>query len=91
MCSLSVINATNGNGTYDPERADVISQDDWVVQQEQERELHQPGRFIPIPGFEWSGRTPQGGHHNVYFRRHDQPVRRNPPAEAPRSVETETE
>ncbi len=71
--------------------ADVISKDDWHVQQREERELHEPGRFIPIPGFEWSGRTPEGGHHNVYFRRHDQPVRRNPPAEAPQSVETETE
>ena len=71
--------------------ADVISQDDWIVQQREERELHEPGRFIPIPGFEWSGRTPQGGHHNVYFRRHNQPVRRNPPAEAPQSVDTDTE
>jgi Protein of unknown function (DUF3604) len=71
--------------------ADVISKDDWTVQQRAERELHEPGRFIPIPGFEWSGRTPEGGHHNVYFRRHDQPVRRNPPTEAPQSIEPETE
>ncbi len=71
--------------------ADVISKDDWTVQQREEREFHEPGHFIPIPGFEWSGQTPTGGHHNVYFRRHDQPVRRNPPAEAPRSVETATE
>lgn len=71
--------------------ADVISKDDWAIQQHQEREYYDPGHFIPIPGFEWSGRTPQGGHHNVYFRRHDQPVRRNPPAEAPRAVDTETE
>ena len=71
--------------------ADVISKDDWVVQQRQEREFHEPGRFIPIPGFEWSGRTPEGGHHNVYFRRHDQPVRRNPPSEVAQSVDVETE
>ena len=71
--------------------ADVISEEDWQVQQREERDLHEPGRFIPIPGLEWSGRTPEGGHHNVYFRRHDQPVRRNPPAEAPESVDTATE
>lgn len=71
--------------------ADVILPEDWRVQQRAERALHEPGRFIPIPGFEWSGRTPEGGHHNVYFRRHDQPVRRNPPAEAPQSIDPETE
>ena len=71
--------------------ADVISHDDWRVQQEAEKAYHEPGRFIPLPGFEWSGRTPNGGHHNVYFRRHDLPVRRNPPSEAPASVDTATE
>lgn len=71
--------------------ADVISKDDWVVQQREENSYHEPGRFVPLPGFEWSGRTPVGGHHNVYFRRHDLPVRRNPPSEAPASVDTDTE
>ena len=71
--------------------ADVISAEDWAVQQAAEKELHELNRFIPIPGYEWSGRTPEGGHHNVYLRRHDQPVRRNPPAEAPQSIDTETE
>ncbi|MDA1013502.1 MAG: DUF3604 domain-containing protein [Planctomycetota bacterium] len=71
--------------------ADVISQSDWELQQQAERELHEPGRFIPLPGLEWSGRTPEGGHHNVYFRRHDQPVRRNPPAEAPARIDPESE
>ena len=70
--------------------ADVVSPHDWEIQQAAERELFEPGRFIPLPGFEWSGRTPEGGHHNVYFRRHDQPIRRNPPAEAPTWFEPET-
>ena len=61
--------------------ADVISEEDWEIQQEQERAFFEPGRFIPIPGFEWSGKTPEGGHHNVYFRRHGQQARRNPPIE----------
>ncbi len=71
--------------------ADVISEADWDIQQEAERELFEPGRFIPIPGFEWSGCTPEGGHHNVYFRRHNQPVQRNPPAEAVTRVDPENE
>ncbi|MBM81201.1 MAG: hypothetical protein CMJ78_11490 [Planctomycetaceae bacterium] len=70
--------------------ADVISAEDWDIQQAAEKELFEPGNFIPIPGFEWSGRTPEGGHHNMYLRRHDQPVRRNPPAEAPAAIEPET-
>jgi hypothetical protein len=71
--------------------ADVISPEDWRVQQQLEKDLYQQGLFVPVPGFEWSGRTSQGGHHNVYFRNHDQPVRRNRPAETPESVDEETE
>src|SRR5262249_31755770 len=33
--------------------------------------------FVPLPGFEWSGDLEYGGHHNVYFRRFDQPIRRS--------------
>jgi len=61
--------------------ADVISARDWEVQQEQEVAFHEPGVFVPIPGFEWSGRTWEGGHHNIYFRRHGQAARRNEAAE----------
>ncbi|MCH8830348.1 MAG: DUF3604 domain-containing protein, partial [Planctomycetes bacterium] len=71
--------------------ADVISAADWEEQQRQEREFYEAGRFVPIPGFEWSGKTWHGGHHNVYFRRHNQPVRRNEPIERPDSVQRETE
>jgi hypothetical protein len=55
----------------------VHSDADYAVQQTAEREFHAPGRFVPLPGFEWSGEPPMGGHHNVYFRRHIQPIRRN--------------
>ncbi len=55
----------------------AVSKSDWDLQQQAEREFHQPGRFIAIPGFEWSPRTEKGGHHNVYFRRHNQPIRRS--------------
>lgn len=54
-----------------------LSKEDWVLQQEAEKEFYQPGRFVPLPGFEWSGTTDKGGHHNIYFRRHGQPIRRS--------------
>ncbi len=55
----------------------ILSNDDWVVQQQAERDFDDPGRFVPLPGFEWSAVPSEGGHHNVYFRRHNQPIRRN--------------
>ncbi len=55
----------------------AVSKSDWELQQRAECEFHQPGRFIAIPGFEWSPPTRAGGHHNVYFRRHNQPIRRS--------------
>ncbi|HEU5314965.1 MAG TPA: hypothetical protein VFX49_02570 [Chloroflexota bacterium] len=65
----------------------VHSNQDYAAQQAAEREFHAPEvrrggvgsarSFIPLPGFEWSGEPDHGGHHNVYFRRFDQPMRRN--------------
>ena len=71
--------------------ADVLDEADLVTQQDVELQFHQPGRFIAIPGYEWSGKTWDGGHHNVYFRRHHQPIHRNAPAETPESVDESTE
>ena len=47
------------------------------VQQQAERDRYAPGRFVPLPGWEWSATYDRGGHHNVYFRRFDQPLRRS--------------
>ena len=55
----------------------LVSKDDWAWQQEAEAEFSEPGRFIPLPGFEWSATTGMGGHHNVYSRRYGLPIRRN--------------
>ncbi|MHB1134422.1 MAG: DUF3604 domain-containing protein [Chloroflexota bacterium] len=54
-----------------------MSDADWAAQQRYEREFYAPGRFVPLPGFEWSGPTAKGGDHNVFFRRHGQPLRRS--------------
>ena len=47
------------------------------VQQRAERAHYEPGRFVPLPGYEWSATYDRGGHHNVYFRRFDQELRRS--------------
>jgi hypothetical protein len=55
----------------------VMSGEAYALQQRYEREYYQPGRFVPLPGYEWSGDLEAGGHHNVYFRRFGQPIRRS--------------
>ena len=52
------------------------STDAYEIQQAEEKRYHQPGRFVPLPGFEWSGNLAAGGHHNVYFGRYDLPMKR---------------
>ena len=41
------------------------STDAYEIQQVEEKAFHQPGQFVPIPGYEWSGHLENGGHHNV--------------------------
>lgn len=55
----------------------VMSNEAYALQQRYEREYYEPGRLVPLPGYEWSGEREVGGHHNVYFRRFDQPIRRS--------------
>lgn len=55
----------------------AMSSPAYRMQQSVEKERYAPGRFVPLPGFEWSGDHEAGGHHNVYFRRFDQPIRRS--------------
>lgn len=39
--------------------------------------MNQPGRFVTLPGYEWSGNTAVGGDRNVYFRDEGGPLRRS--------------
>lgn len=43
----------------------------------QVRRHHQPGRFVTFLAYEWSGNTPAGGDHNVYFLHDDEPIHRS--------------
>ena len=52
------------------------STDEYEIQQAEEKSYHELGRFVPLPGYEWSAAVEVGGHHNVYFGRFDQPMKR---------------
>src|SRR5260221_1167047 len=36
-----------------------------------------PGRFVCLPGYEWSGNTGMGGDRNIFFRREGRPIQRS--------------
>ena len=36
-----------------------------------------PGRFVTLPGYEWSGNTALGGDRNVFYRTEDRPIYRS--------------
>jgi len=40
-------------------------------------EFDEPGRFLCIPGYEWSGNTGMGGDRNIFYRREGRPIRRS--------------
>lgn len=40
-------------------------------------ELDRPGRFVCIPGYEWSANTAVGGDRNVFFRREGEQIHRS--------------
>jgi uncharacterized protein DUF3604 len=41
------------------------------------KEFDLPGKFVCLPGYEWSGNTGMGGDRNVFFRREGRPIRRS--------------
>ena len=40
-------------------------------------EFNVEGRFVCVPGYEWSGNTGMGGDRNVFYRREGRPIRRS--------------
>src|ERR1700736_3607099 len=40
-------------------------------------QFDEPGKFVCLPGYEWSGNTGMGGDRNVFFRREGRPIRRS--------------
>ncbi|MFP6697298.1 MAG: DUF3604 domain-containing protein [Alphaproteobacteria bacterium] len=49
----------------------------WAFLNELTAEYHEDGRFLTLPGYEWSGNTAVGGDRNVYFRTEGRPIYRS--------------
>jgi hypothetical protein len=46
-----------------------VTDEAWAWLNETSRRYHQDGRFVVMPGYEWSGNTATGGDRNVIYRR----------------------
>ena len=49
----------------------------WKKLNELTAEFDKPGKFVCLPGYEWSGNTGMGGDRNIFFRREGRPIRRS--------------
>ncbi|MGB9364669.1 MAG: DUF3604 domain-containing protein [Xanthobacteraceae bacterium] len=49
----------------------------WKKLNELTAEFDAPGKFVCLPGYEWSGNTGMGGDRNVFYRREGRPIRRS--------------
>jgi hypothetical protein len=49
----------------------------WQQLNELTAQFDRPGKFVCLPGYEWSGNTGMGGDRNVFFRREGRPIRRS--------------
>ena len=54
-----------------------ISDAFWAELDRLTAEFDQPGRFLAVPGYEWSGNTLVGGDRNVWYRSEGRPIRRS--------------
>jgi hypothetical protein len=49
----------------------------WKSLNELTRQFDVSGRFVALPGYEWSGNTGMGGDRNVFYRAEGKPIRRS--------------
>jgi hypothetical protein len=49
----------------------------WKKLNELTAAFDQPGKFVCLPGYEWSGNTGMGGDRNIFYRREGRPIRRS--------------
>jgi len=68
-----------------------ITNDHYKDTQRVVKEFHEPGKFVTFLGYEWSGNTPAGGDHNVYFLKDDQPIHRSSHAQIEDKSDEETD
>lgn len=54
----------------------MVTADEWDETSTVTRGMHEPGRFVPLLGVEWSALTPLGGDRNLYFPGDEAQLRR---------------
>ncbi len=54
-----------------------MTDEDWRRLNEVVREVHEDGRFVVFPGYEWSANTPAGGDRNVFYLEEGMPIYRS--------------
>ena len=54
-----------------------ISDAYWATLNATVERYHEDGRFVVFPGYEWSGSSPTGGDHNIFYRRPGLPILRS--------------
>ncbi|MBW2704699.1 MAG: DUF3604 domain-containing protein [Deltaproteobacteria bacterium] len=54
-----------------------VTDQDWQRLGRVIKTFNQPGKFVVLPGYEWSGNTSAGGDHNVIYCEDDQPIYRS--------------
>ena len=54
-----------------------IDDDYWSELNEITAKYHEDQKFVVFPGYEWSGSSPTGGDHNVFYRKEGFPIMRS--------------
>jgi hypothetical protein len=49
----------------------------WKKLNELTAQFDEPGKFVCLPGYEWSGNTGMGGDRNIFYRKEGRPIRRS--------------
>ncbi|PZA09883.1 DUF3604 domain-containing protein [Rhodopseudomonas palustris] len=63
----------------------------WEILNGLMRDWNEPGRFVTIPGYEWSGNTSLGGDRNVFYRTEDRVIHRSSHALVPERSDADTD
>ncbi len=66
-----------------------VSDEIWRHLGEVIKSFNDPGKFVVLPGYEWSGNTSAGGDHNVIYLEDDQPIFRSSHWQIPEVPEDE--